>query len=327
MNPLALSSASSPDSFDYPSHLSSKSSATVNQVRDLGYELTCLKVKHVALMSLWAVFKLFSYLSFTAPLASHFRKTAPVLCNYISTTLALVTGIYLFEKFITTLFPKYNDWVETQITRNRKKVNVLTKVYNRLEHDPRIPEEKSIIDFLNPWYTKSLRIYPADALNFQRAEELEAARESYDKIKKLLRKPNDVSTDDPAFYALNATKQAMDEDFYKFLMTDLLPDVLKVCQNRLIDEELIDPNHTEPKALESRSWHTTTTSDEHGIQFANLRFDEHAKTTQDRPFIRSFTKEGHKHYTYQQFFSQLQLCIENNSKIEVFIDHLYRELH
>ena len=322
-----FSPASSPvdsnDSSPYRPYSPDKSLAKIAQVRDLGAELTNLKVKQVALMSLWGVCKTFSYLSFTAPLAGHFRRTAPILCRYISTTIALVTGIYLFEKFVTTLFPKYNDWVECQITKNRKKMHILSKVYNRIEPDMSIPEYKSILDLLNPWYTRPLRVYPSQAFDIQKEEDLEAARESYLGLKPLFVKPQDVSVKDPVFYCHNSTKNEMEADLYKFLMTDFLPDVLKVCQNRMLDASLIDPGALEPKAVETKNWHEIPPNLADGLKFANLKYEEHAITRDDRPLIVSTTSQGKSIVTYKEFVSLIHLCVENHQSIEKFVDHLY----
>ena len=312
----------SADSSPFRPNSPDKSLAKIAQVRDLGAELTSLKVKQVALMSLWGVCKTFSYLSFTAPLAGHFRRTAPILCRYISTTIALVTGIYLFEKFVTTLFPKYNDWVECQITKNRKKLHVLTKVYNRIEPDMSIPEVKSVLDFMNPWYTRPLRVYPSQAFDIQKEEDLEAARESYHSLKPLFVKPQDVSVKDPVFYCHNSTKNEMEAELYKFLMTDFLPDVLKVCQNRLLDASLIDSGALEPKAVETKNWHEIPNNIVDGIKFANLRYEEHASTRVDRPLIVSTTLHGKNIVTYKEFVSLIHIFVENNQSIETFVDHL-----
>lgn len=298
--------------------------------RDLGAQLHSLKINHVGLMCLWGLSKIFSYLSYTAPLVGAFRKSVPALGRYISTAIVLTTTIWCFEKFITRVWPRVNDKIENSISINRKKMKVLQGVYDKIKDDPSIPEIKSPFDYLDPWYTKPKIVQSQVALAIERDMDLASGRESLEEIRKLSPR---IQASDPALpgiYDYYKSKSAFKNAYYKFLMTDFVPDLLKVCQNYCLDSQLIAPEAHYPVAVDQNKWEEVRLSKQTGIFYANIPFDQHSAITKDRPFIllRTCTEgsesSNEKILTFKEFKTMMSTHLDKN--FETIADALFRKL-
>ncbi|MBM3197074.1 MAG: hypothetical protein FJZ61_03740 [Chlamydiae bacterium] len=298
--------------------------------RDLGAQLHSLKINHVGLMCLWGLSKIFSYLSYTAPLVGAFRKSVPALGRYISTAIVLTTTIWCFEKFITRVWPRINDKIENSISINRKKIKVLQGVYDKIKDDPSIPEFKSPLDYLDPWYTKPKIVQSQVALVIERDMDIASGRESLEEMRKLSPKIQASNPVLPGIYDYYKSKSAFKNALYKFMMTDFVPDLLKVCQNSCLDSQLIAPEAHYPVAVDQNKWEEVRLSKQTGIFYADIPFDQHNTITKDRPFILLRTcAEGaqgvkEKILTFKEFKAMMSASLDRN--FETIAETLFQKL-
>ena len=273
---------------------------------NVGDEIYRHKMQQTALWCTYVFSKTLSFFTPYTPVVAAYQKAQLVLGRFCYPALVLTGSIYLFQIFSGYVTSKIDRNAGLSLAMNRHRIEVLNKVYNRLETQGRnYTPSYNPFSRLNPYQVKPLYLGRSAVRKVECEVEKESAEAAFTRLKAHHNAPQDADNKTAGFFDNDKPSRIYNRSIYRIVAHQLAPCMLKVLYNQMIDSNTFGVDSPLPLKIDQKGWQEMISNqDAKGIFYVDVPFNEH-QIIKNRPFICVATRQGDKKFMSFDIFNAL----------------------
>ena len=274
---------------------------------NVGDEIYRHKMQQTALWCTYVFSKTLSFFTPYTPVVAAYQKAQLFLGRFCYPALVLTGSIYLFQIFSSFITGKIERNAGLSLAMNRHRIEVLNKVYDRLQAQGRsYTPSYNPFSKLNPYQVKPLYLHRSAVRKIECAVEKESAEAAFNRLKDHHEAPQNADNTTAGFFDNEKAVRIYKRSIYRIVAHQLGPCMLKVLYNQMVESNRFSVDSPLPLKVDQKGWEKKVLDrGANGIFFVDVPFNEH-QIIEDRPFICVATHQGKKFMSFNEFENLVQ---------------------